>query len=398
MVNLINKEENNAMTKTADHKLVEQAHEFLMKNNLSRDFDRFHTNNLATFLARGYNHSEKWSAIHDWLDDMYAQGKISATPNGIETALTEYYDCYMLPLMKRPTYLVSMMISLDRNGEWMEEPFGYIEDTLHIDKNASREGEYINGEYFGGYVVVEAEYHFLDQIGHVDANGTTYYMEQYQVGFNSEGKEIIVPKIYSPEMPEQITVYEEPIDEQELEQVFTDIAHYGNDAWKGHFSESEIKENIQCYVYDFMYAVEHHQMNDTMKFLIENLEEDARNGEEQAGIWADKIKAWIKDENFTSSTNESKNKQSEEKAVGNPEKPSSTPKVSVLYLSGEKAGRTVNVPLDVAMENEKKGISIRLTQENLKKIQEKITDKKPVKTDKPKEKQEKNKNRDKGDR
>lgn len=73
-----------------------------------------------------------------------------------------------------------------------------------------------------------------------------------------------------------------------------DVAHYGNEAWKGGFSEREIAENAYNYICEWEYSVKNENLTDTMETLINNLTEDALCGSEEAMEFLDEIKYQIR--------------------------------------------------------------------------------------------------------
>lgn len=63
---------------------------------------------------------------------------------------------------------------------------------------------------------------------------------------------------------------------------FLEIAQYANENWKGSFTVSEVRENAETYLSDWIYSNEHGEPTETIKFLIDNLVEDSKAGIEKA--------------------------------------------------------------------------------------------------------------------
>lgn len=58
---------------------------------------------------------------------------------------------------------------------------------------------------------------------------------------------------------------------------FYDIAVYANENWKGNYTEKEIAINAYIYYADFQWSKENDYEYSSIKTLIDNLCEDARN-------------------------------------------------------------------------------------------------------------------------
>ena len=63
---------------------------------------------------------------------------------------------------------------------------------------------------------------------------------------------------------------------------FYEIAEYGNEAWKGGFSHSEVAENAHNYTCDFEWSREHGDVANSIKELAKLLAED---GSEECMDW-----------------------------------------------------------------------------------------------------------------
>lgn len=57
---------------------------------------------------------------------------------------------------------------------------------------------------------------------------------------------------------------------------FLRIAEYGNEMWKGSFTQEEVKENAEIYYADFQYSKENDTISETIKSLCRNLADDVR--------------------------------------------------------------------------------------------------------------------------
>ena len=63
---------------------------------------------------------------------------------------------------------------------------------------------------------------------------------------------------------------------------FLELSKYANANWKGSFTQDEVRENAETYFSDWIYSNEHGEPTETIKFLIDNLAEDAKVGIEKA--------------------------------------------------------------------------------------------------------------------
>lgn len=79
----------------ANQELIEKAKSFLEENNFFHEFCKFHRDMFPTFISKGCNHSDRWSAIYDWVEL-----KASTTDVEIVTALTEYYETFMIHIKR----------------------------------------------------------------------------------------------------------------------------------------------------------------------------------------------------------------------------------------------------------------------------------------------------------
>lgn len=71
---------------------------------------------------------------------------------------------------------------------------------------------------------------------------------------------------------------------------FYDIAKYGNEAWRGFFSQKEIAENAYIYLCEFILSKANGKPNHTMQELCKLLKQD---GSEQCLEWALQIEEEI---------------------------------------------------------------------------------------------------------
>ena len=73
---------------------------------------------------------------------------------------------------------------------------------------------------------------------------------------------------------------------------FYRIADYANVHWKGGFAPIEIAENAYNYLCEFQSSKEKGEANDTIKYLLTNLDEDIANGEdlEDVRYWTTEIR------------------------------------------------------------------------------------------------------------
>lgn len=73
---------------------------------------------------------------------------------------------------------------------------------------------------------------------------------------------------------------------------FYRIADYANAHWKGGFAPIEIAENAYSYLCEFQSSKEKGEPNDTIKYLLTNLDEDIANGEELEDVryWTTEIR------------------------------------------------------------------------------------------------------------
>ena len=77
---------------------------------------------------------------------------------------------------------------------------------------------------------------------------------------------------------------------------FYELAKYANVAWKGSFTEDEIKENADIYYSDYMWSLMNNTVSESIKTLCELLEEDIECDPdlEEPREWLQKIKADLK--------------------------------------------------------------------------------------------------------
>lgn len=71
---------------------------------------------------------------------------------------------------------------------------------------------------------------------------------------------------------------------------FYNIATYGNNAWNGSYSQSEIANNAADYYADFLWSKANRKLSLVIKELLRLLEED---GTEKCQKWAWKIRKEI---------------------------------------------------------------------------------------------------------
>ena len=73
---------------------------------------------------------------------------------------------------------------------------------------------------------------------------------------------------------------------------FYRIADYANVHWKGGFAPIEIAENAYNYLCEFQSSKEKGEPNDTIKYLLTNLDADIENGEELEDVryWTSEIR------------------------------------------------------------------------------------------------------------
>lgn len=70
------------------------------------------------------------------------------------------------------------------------------------------------------------------------------------------------------------------------------IADYANVHWKGGYSAISIAENAYNYLCEFQSSKEKGEPNDTIKYLLTNLDADIENGEELEDVkyWTSEIR------------------------------------------------------------------------------------------------------------
>lgn len=69
-------------------------------------------------------------------------------------------------------------------------------------------------------------------------------------------------------------------------QDFLEIARYGNENWKGYYTEEEIIQNAKNYQINYDYSKANGKVdNYTTKFLLNNLAEDWANGNNEVAKW-----------------------------------------------------------------------------------------------------------------
>ena len=57
---------------------------------------------------------------------------------------------------------------------------------------------------------------------------------------------------------------------------FYDIATYGNEMWKGSFTQEEVQQNAESYYADFLWSKENDTISETIKSLAKNLADDIK--------------------------------------------------------------------------------------------------------------------------
>lgn len=71
---------------------------------------------------------------------------------------------------------------------------------------------------------------------------------------------------------------------------FYDIAKYGNDNWKGNFTEKEVANNAYDYIMEYSYSLKFHKMTNTIKTLTELLTEDMKvSGNDDIEYWLSEL-------------------------------------------------------------------------------------------------------------
>ena len=77
----------------ADKKLIEQANNFLIiDTGLFHAFNQFCAKEM---IGKEMLHSDRWSMIYDWLEEQNVD-----KPEGIETALTEWFETTCIHVKK----------------------------------------------------------------------------------------------------------------------------------------------------------------------------------------------------------------------------------------------------------------------------------------------------------
>lgn len=76
----------------ADKKLIDQANMFLFDTGLFQAFSQFCAREM---IGKEMLHSDRWSAIYDWLEEQKVD-----KPEGIETALTEWFETTCIHVKK----------------------------------------------------------------------------------------------------------------------------------------------------------------------------------------------------------------------------------------------------------------------------------------------------------
>lgn len=69
-------------------------------------------------------------------------------------------------------------------------------------------------------------------------------------------------------------------------QDFLEIARYGNENWKGYYTEEEVTRNARDYYANYEWSKANGQVDDyTTMFLLNNLAEDWANGNYEVAKW-----------------------------------------------------------------------------------------------------------------
>lgn len=68
---------------------------------------------------------------------------------------------------------------------------------------------------------------------------------------------------------------------------FYDLAEYANESWNGNYTEKEVAENAYDYYSDFLWSKRNETVVDTIRELLEMLNED---NSEDCVYWANEIR------------------------------------------------------------------------------------------------------------
>lgn len=76
---------------------------------------------------------------------------------------------------------------------------------------------------------------------------------------------------------------------------FYDIAVYGNENWKGSFTQKEVACNAYDYYSEYLWSIENKQLAHTIEVLCKNLLDDIESDpdNEQAAWWVNEIIATV---------------------------------------------------------------------------------------------------------
>lgn len=144
-----------------------------------------------------------------------------------------------------------------------------IEDAIRI----------VNGDFTSDMTNEE----FLQYVKD-NCKGIEYITEDVTVEYLIDHKEkVLAVKLYRENHPElsllKCKAVIDEIWENRQPPTFLDffhIAKYGNENWKGNFTEMEIIENADAYFNDCIYSIEHGKPTSTMVSLCELLVEDMK--------------------------------------------------------------------------------------------------------------------------
>lgn len=90
---------NNTNNKTVDLKAIKKAEQFLMENYLMGVFYLFCGEIREKGIKEKWDHKARWNAIAEWVrdQDITKENPFAEKPQGIEAALTEWYEKLYLP-------------------------------------------------------------------------------------------------------------------------------------------------------------------------------------------------------------------------------------------------------------------------------------------------------------